>query len=53
MGENGLAELARKYKKEFKIPENINYYSKKDYNSAKRKYVLYKLGRLENGNEEK
>ena len=48
---NVLSKLVEKLKEEFEIPENINHYSKKDYNSARRKYVLFELGRLHNNKE--
>ena len=37
--ENGIEELIKKYRTSFHIPENINYYSEKDYKIAERKYI--------------
>jgi hypothetical protein len=33
-----------KYRKEFQIPENLNFYSEKNYKIAERKYLKYTLG---------
>ena len=40
----GLKLLVEKYRKEFQIPENLNFYSKKNYKIAERKYLKYALG---------
>ena len=45
-GKNGLCRLAKKYARDFAIPENTNYYLEKDYRIAKRKYVINMLKRL-------
>lgn len=37
--QNGIEELIKKYRASFHIPENINYYSEKDYKIAERKYI--------------
>ena len=37
--EPGIKKLLDGYKKAFRIPENLNYYSKEDYKKAERKYV--------------
>ena len=39
----GLELLIRKYKKIFRIPENLDYYTKEDYKSAERKFVKWAL----------
>ena len=39
--ENGLQQLAEYYQSLFDIEENFNYYSKNEYQNAKRKYVKY------------
>jgi len=39
----GLKLLLRKYKKIFRIPENLNYYSEKDFQEAERKFLKYAL----------
>ena len=36
---HGIEELVKKYKAAFRIPENIHYYSEKDYKIAERKYI--------------
>ncbi len=36
---NPIKELVRRYRKKFRIPENLEYYSKQDYESAEQKYV--------------
>jgi hypothetical protein len=43
----GIQLLLQKYKKVFRIPENIDYYDEKDYQTAERKFVRYAL---RNGN---
>lgn len=40
----GLELLLQQYKKDFETEENINYYTDKDFNRAKRKYIKYLLG---------
>lgn len=40
-GENGLHNLALYYQSLFDIEENINHYSKNEYQNAKRKFVKY------------
>ena len=40
----GLKLLVEKYRKEFQIPENLNFYSEKNYKIAERKYLKYALG---------
>jgi hypothetical protein len=39
----GLKLLVEKYKKLFRIPENLNYYSEKDYQEAERKFLKHIL----------
>lgn len=39
----GLKLLIDKYKKAFRIPENINYYSDKDYQNAEKKFIKHSL----------
>lgn len=39
----GLKLLLKKYKKIFRIPENLNYYSEKDYQEAERMFLKYAL----------
>jgi hypothetical protein len=39
----GLIMLTRQCKENFKIPENLNHYSEKDYKKAERKYIKYVL----------
>ena len=40
----GLKLLVQKHRKEFQIPENLNFYSEKNYKIAERKYLKYALG---------
>jgi hypothetical protein len=40
---NGAKLLVNKYKNNFRIPENINYYSKADYERAEKKYLRFCL----------
>ena len=39
----GAKLLVKKYKNNFRIPENINYYSKEDYQQAEKKYLRFCL----------
>ena len=39
----GFKLLLKKYRKVFRIPENLNYYSEKDYQEAERKFLKYAL----------
>ena len=39
----GLQLLLKKYKKIYRIPENIDYYSEKDYRNAEKKFIRYAL----------
>jgi hypothetical protein len=39
----GVKLLLQKYKKIFRIPENINHYSKLDYLIAEKKFLKYSL----------
>jgi len=39
----GIQLLVKKYKKIFRIPENLRYYSKKDYKTAEKKFLFYAL----------
>ena len=36
---NPMKELVRRYRKKFRIPENLEHYSKRDYEAAEHKYV--------------
>jgi hypothetical protein len=40
---DGLKLLLKKYRKIFRIPENLDYYSEKDYQGAERKFLKYAL----------
>jgi hypothetical protein len=42
---SGLEVMVEKYKKMFRIPENVNYYSEEDYRLAERKFLKYLLER--------
>jgi len=39
----GIQLLVKKYKGIFQIPENLRYYSKKDYKTAEKKFLRYAL----------
>lgn len=39
----GLKRLIDKYRKEFRRPENLHYYAWRDYLSAEKRYVVYRL----------
>ena len=43
MSENGLQRLVIHYQSLFDIEENYNYYSRNEYQNAKRKFVKYLL----------
>jgi hypothetical protein len=40
---SGIKLLLKRYRKIFRIPENLNHYSKKDYEIAERKFIKYVL----------
>lgn len=50
MGENyysqncGIKLLVEKYRKEFRVAENLNYYSEESYKIAERKFLKFALG---------
>ena len=45
-GNRGIQLLVEKYRKQFRIPENLKYYRKKDFKVAERKFLkLALLGR--------
>jgi hypothetical protein len=39
----GIKSLIRLYKNIFRIPENLNHYSKRDYRKAEREFLKYSL----------
>jgi hypothetical protein len=39
----GIQALIKIYKNTFRIPENLNHYSEKDYRAAERKFLKYSL----------
>ena len=39
----GIRLLVKHYTKIFRIPENLNYYSKRDYEIAEKKFLRYAL----------
>jgi hypothetical protein len=39
----GIELLLKKYKKIFRIPENLNYYTDEDYRIAEKKFIKYAL----------
>ena len=40
----GMDRLIRRYRHQFEIEENLNYYSYDDFLRAQRKYIKYLLG---------
>jgi hypothetical protein len=38
-------ELLAKFRREFRIPENLNHYTKEDLKNAERCYITFRLGR--------
>ena len=34
-----IKKLVRRYRKKFRIPENLDHYAKEDYEAAEQKYV--------------
>ena len=39
----GAKLLVKRYRETFRIPENLNYYSKEDYQRAEKKYLKFCL----------
>ena len=42
-GPNGIRNLVSLYRKQFRIPENLNHYSKEDLILAERKFIKFAL----------
>jgi hypothetical protein len=40
---DGIQLLLKKYRDSFRIPENVDYYSKSDYRIAEKKFIKYVL----------
>ncbi len=40
---SGINQILEKYRRQFRIDENLNYYSKANYKIAERKYLKYVL----------
>ncbi|MBW1824998.1 MAG: hypothetical protein JRI87_10600 [Deltaproteobacteria bacterium] len=49
---NGLGLLIANYKEMFRIPENVNHYSDKDFKTAERKFLKYALIERSEGRKE-
>jgi len=43
MKKNGLKALIKKYRKKFRIPENIDHYAEDDFRRAEKKYLKFCL----------
>ena len=43
MKQNGIKALVKKYRRKFRIKENLDYYSKEDYQKAEKKYLKFCL----------
>ena len=39
----GIKKLTQKYRTLFRVPENLNHYSKQDFNIAERKFLKHAL----------
>jgi len=39
----GMQRIVREYKKQFRIPENLNHYSKKDFQKAEKRFLKFCL----------
>ena len=39
----GVEKLIKNYRKSFRIPENLNYYSAEDFKNAERQFVKYQI----------
>jgi len=37
----GIEKLIKRYKKAFRIPENLNHYSQEDYKTAERRFIKH------------
>ena len=44
---SGIKLLVEKYRKAFRVAENLNYYSKENYKIAERKFLKFALGMVE------
>ncbi len=42
---SGMDRLVEKYRRQFRIPENLNYYSERDFHHAEREYLRFCLTR--------
>jgi hypothetical protein len=40
---SGVTRILNKYKRIFRIPENLNFYSEEDFHEAERKFIKYAL----------
>lgn len=40
---SGIERLVRKYKEEFRIPENLEHYTSEDYSRVEKRYVTFCL----------
>jgi hypothetical protein len=43
--ESGMDRLVEKYRRQFRISENLDYYSERDYHRAERDYLRFCLSR--------
>ena len=49
---SGIELLVEKYRKIFRIPENINHYSEEDFRAAERKFLKWALNGGESNREQ-
>lgn len=50
-GNRGMEQLLRYYRDLFRVPENLNHYSAKDYKIAEKKFVKYAVLGLGTGGQ--
>lgn len=43
MHTSGIELLIQRFREEFRIPENLNYYSQEDYQNAEKKFIRFCL----------
>jgi len=48
----GIKLLIRKYKKIYRIPENLEHYSEEDFRAAERKFLKWAIGGGESNREQ-
>jgi len=41
--QEGMQRIVKEYRRQFRIPENLNHYSKKDFQEAEKKFLKFCL----------